>query len=243
VSTAPVVGITSYREQARFGVWDMPTVLIPADYTAKIEAAGAIAVLLPPGAPPAVLERLDGLVLSGGADIEPHRYGADVEDATTGTRPDRDEGELALLRAALDRDMPMLAICRGMQLLAVATGGTLHQHVPDVVGSDRHRAELGTYGRHHIRIETGSRLHALLGGSVDVNTHHHQSVADPGKAVATAWTDDGIIEAIELADRSFALGVQWHPEALDDLRLFDALVDQARSTSAPSPQSLATKSS
>jgi putative glutamine amidotransferase len=243
VSAAPVIGITAYRERARFGVWDVPAVLIPADYTAKIEAAGAIALVLPPGAPPGALERLDGLMLSGGADIEPHRYGADLEDATAGTRPDRDEGELALLHAALDRDMPVLAICRGMQLLAVATGGTLHQHVPDVVGGERHRPELGTYGHHRIRIQAGTRLHALLGDSLDVNTHHHQSVADPGKAVATAWADDEIIEAIELPDHSFVLGVQWHPEALDDLRLFEALVDQARSTSAPSRQSLATKSS
>jgi putative glutamine amidotransferase len=218
-------------------------VLIPADYTAKIEAAGAIAVVLPPGAPVAVLERLDGLLLSGGADIGPHRYGAPPDPATNGVRTDRDEGELALVSAALDRDVPVLAICRGMQLLAIATGGTLHQHVPDVVGDDRHRPELGTYGQHRIRIETGTRLHALLGDSVEVNTHHHQAVHDPGKAVATAWTDDGIIEAIELPDRSLVVGVQWHPEALDDLRLFEALVDQARATSAPSAESLKTKSS
>jgi putative glutamine amidotransferase len=243
VSARPVIGITAYREQCRFGVWDLPAVLIPADYTSKVEAAGGIALVLPPGAPPAVLDRLDGIVLSGGADVEPHRYGAETDAATVGTRPDRDEGELALLRAALDRDLPVLAICRGMQLLAVATGGALHQHVPDVVGTERHRPALGTYGRHRIRIEPGTRLHALLGESAEVNSHHHQSVADASKAVATAWADDGIIEAIEIPDRSFALGVQWHPEALDDLRLFEALVDQARSTSAPSAESFATKSS
>ena len=243
MSARPVIGITAYREQAHFGVWDVQAVLIPADYTTKIEAAGAIALVLPPGAPPAVLDRLDGLVLSGGADVEPHRYGADADAATAGTRPDRDAGELALLHAALDRDLPVLAICRGMQLLAVATGGSLHQHVPDVVGSDRHRPELGTYSQHAIRVDPGTRLHALLGAAVDVNTHHHQAVHDPGAAVATAWADDGIIEAVELPDRSFVVGVQWHPEALDDLRLFEALVDQARATSAPSEQSLATKSS
>ena len=243
MSARPVIGVTAYREQARFGVWDMPTVLIPADYTSKVEAAGGMAVVLPPGAPVEVLDRLDGLVLSGGADIEPDRYGAPPDPATSGTRADRDESELALLHAALDRDVPVLAICRGMQLLAVATGGTLHQHVPDVVDSDGHRPELGTYGRHRIRIETGTRLHALLGDGLDVNTHHHQAVAEPGRTVATAWSDDGIIEAVELPERSFVIGVQWHPEALDDLRLFEALVAQARSTSAPSAESLATKSS
>jgi putative glutamine amidotransferase len=223
----PVIGITAYREQARFGVWDVPAVLLPADYASKVEEAGALAVVLPPGAAPAVLDRLDGLVLSGGADIDPRQYGAEPDPATAGTRADRDEGELALVIAAVDRNLPVLAICRGMQLLAVATGGSLHQHVPDVVGGDQHRPQLGSYGHHRIRIERGTRLHALLGDGVDVNTHHHQAVADPGKAIATAWTEDGIIEAIELADRSFVVGVQWHPEALDDPRLFDALTAAA----------------
>jgi putative glutamine amidotransferase len=243
MSGAPVIGITAYREQARFGVWDLPTVLLPADYPSKVEAAGAIAVVLPPGAPAEVLDRLDGLVLSGGADIDPGRYGAPTDAATSGVRPDRDASEVALAAAALDRDVPVLAICRGMQLLAVATGGSLHQHVPDVVGHEHHRPQPGTYGSHRVRIEPGTRLHALLGDSVDVNSHHHQGIDATGEMRASGWAEDGLNEALEHPDRAFDIGVQWHPEALDDLRLFEALVAQARSTSAPRERSLPAKSS
>jgi putative glutamine amidotransferase len=226
----PVIGITAYQEQSRFGVWDVPAVLIPADYSRKVEAAGAIPVVLPPLVHPDVLARLDGLLLSGGADIEPARYGAPAHEATTGTRPDRDDAELALLDAALERDVPVLAICRGMQLLAVAAGGSLHQHLPDVVGNDDHRPQLGTYGHHDVRFEPGSKAHALLGARVDVNTHHHQGVAEAGKMRASGWAGDGVIEAIEHPDRTFVLGVQWHPEVLADLRLFEALAAAAGST-------------
>ncbi len=229
----PVIGITAYREQARFGVWNVPSVLLPADYAAKVEAAGGIAVVLPPFTHPEVLDRLDGLILAGGADVEPSRYGAAPEPATTGTRPDRDESELALLDVALERDVPILAICRGMQLLAIAAGGRLHQHLPDIGASDAHRPQLGTYGTHEVRVEPGTTLHALVGDRVDVCCHHHQGVADAGGLCTSARAADGVVEAVEHPERTFVIGVQWHPEVLEDTRLFDALTAAAAAAAAP----------
>lgn len=221
----PVVGITAYVEPARWGVWDTRAVLIPEGYVRMVREAGARPIVLPPSPDDAadLVRRLDGLVLAGGADIEPSHYGAAAHPATK-TRPDRDSGELAVLAAALDADLPVLGVCRGMELLAVACGGTLTQHLPDVLGNGRHQPGPGVYGAHPARFAPGSRAAAVFGEVAEVNSYHHQAVDDPGSLTVTGWADDDVIEAVEDPARRFVLGVQWHPEEAGDVRPFAALV-------------------
>jgi putative glutamine amidotransferase len=225
----PIIGITTYVELASWSVWhDHKAVLVPYGYVEAVTEAGGRAVMLPPdGTDADVLNVLDGLVLAGGADIGPQFYGEEPAPLTD-PRPDRDAGEITLVRAALLRDLPMLGVCRGMQLLAAACGGRLHQHLPDVVGHERHRAAPGVYGRHPVKFAEGSRIAALMGDDTEVNSYHHQGVADPGSLTVTGSADDGVAEALEDPARRFLLGVQWHPEADRDWRLFSALVAAAR---------------
>jgi putative glutamine amidotransferase len=193
--------------------------------------AGGRAVLLPPdnGDGAETVARLDGLVISGGNDIDPSAYGREPHPRTVDVRPERDQGELAVLRAALRRELPVLGVCRGSQLMAVAHGGSLHQHLPEVLGHGRHRPAPGRYGHHDVDIMQGSRLHAVLGKQATVASYHHQGIATAGARLrAVAWSDDGLIEAIESTDaRRFLVGVLWHPEHDDDVRLFGALVEAA----------------
>lgn len=225
----PVVGITSYVEQARWGVWDVPAAVLPFAYVERVEAAGATAVVLPPSAASdgAVLGRLDAVVFAGGADLDPATYGEQAHPETAGVRPERDAAELPLMRAALDRDVPVLGICRGMQVLSVVRGGTLVQHLPDVVGHERHRPSPGVYGLHDVRLRPGSLAHRLLGDQVSVPSYHHQGLASAGSLTVTGWADDETPEVVEDPTRRFALGVLWHPEAGEDPRLFEALVSAA----------------
>ena len=222
----PVVGITSYVEQARWGVWDVPACVLPFRYVERVEAAGGRAVVLPPTAArdDAVLDRLDAVVFAGGADLDPALYGEEPHEQTAGIRPERDAAEVPLMRSALDRDVPVLGICRGMQLLAVVRGGSLVQHLPEAVGHERHRPSKGVYGLHDVKLEPGSRIHGILGEQASVPSYHHQGLASPGALTVTGWADDGTPEAVEDPTRRFAVGVLWHPEAGDDLRLFEALV-------------------
>ncbi len=224
-----MVGITSYVEQARWGVWDRPAVVLPFRYVERVEAAGGRAVVLPPpaAADDAVLERLDAVVFAGGADLDPQLYGEQAHPETAGLRPERDAAELPLMRSALDRDLPLLGICRGMQLLSVVCGGSLAQHLPDVVGHDGHRPAPGVYGLHGVRLEPGSKVHGILGDRVSVPSYHHQGLDSPGGLTVSGYADDETAEAVEHPDRRFAVGVLWHPEAGDDLRLFQALVAAA----------------
>jgi putative glutamine amidotransferase len=228
----PVVGISAYSEVARWGLWDMQATLLPQNYADQLVAAGALPVLLPPvrGVERAVT-RLDGLIISGGPDIQPDRYGQQAGPRTTIVRPERDEAEIALFRSALAARMPVLGICRGMQLINAALGGTLIQHLPDVVGHEGHSPTPGTMAEHKVTIGgSGSRslLAEILGeGTHLVPTHHHQGIDRLGRGlVATAWAEDGTVEGLELAGQ-FVLGVQWHPEAGDDLTLLRALVEAA----------------
>jgi len=232
-----VIGISCYAEQVRWGPWDRPALLVPRRYADSVAAAGGIPVLLPPfpGAGLAAL-RLDGLILSGGGDIDPAEFGAAAHPATTSVRPERDAAEFALVAAALDGGLPLLGICRGLQVLNVARGGTLHQHLPDVVGHAGHAPVPGEYASHRVSVDPASRLGAILGGpgpaGLSVPTYHHQAVDRLGAGLAaSAWAEDGTVEAIELAGDGpgFALAVQWHPEAGDDPRLFRALVAAAGS--------------
>jgi putative glutamine amidotransferase len=225
----PLIGISTYREQARWGFWDVPAVLLPASYADAVAIAGGEPVLLPTGSVTAdVVARLDGLVLAGGADVDPARYGEEPGEHTTVTRPDRDASEVAVLQAALDRDLPLLAICRGMQLLNVVLGGTLLQHLPDVPGTEPHQLGLGLYAERKVRTAPGTALDALIGPTATVNCHHHQALDRIASALTpSAWADDGVVEGVEAEDRRFCLAVQWHPETSEDRRLFSGLVAAA----------------
>jgi gamma-glutamyl-gamma-aminobutyrate hydrolase PuuD len=232
----PVIGLTSYEEQARWAVWDVPSVLLPADYVRAVVAAGGIPVLLPPlpEVIEGVLPRLDGLILAGGPDIEPDRYGAEALETTGAPRVERDAAELGLISTALAAGLPVLGICRGLQLLNVARGGTLHQHLPDVLGSSEHAPAPAVYGHHPITVTPGSLLAESLGRvEAEVPSYHHQGIAALGAGLTvSAVAPDGTIEAIEDQSMAFCLAVQWHPEVSDDRSLFTALVTASRATAS-----------
>jgi putative glutamine amidotransferase len=231
-ASKPVVGITTYVEEASWGHWRLPAALIPYDYVRAVERAGGRALLVPPdeSAVEETLDALDAVIFSGGNDVDPESYGAEAHPETTGTRPERDRGELGLLTAALDRDMPVLAVCRGFQVFNVARGGDLVQHLPEEVGHEQHREVKGVFSDHGVRVEEGSRLGSVLGASVSaVKSHHHQAVGRVGDGLRpVAWADDGTVEGLEDPARRFAVGVLWHPEAGEDAELFEALVVEAR---------------
>jgi putative glutamine amidotransferase len=227
----PIVGVTSYVEQARFGAWDVPAALIPLSYVQAIERAGGRALVIPPteDGVEETLDALDGLLLSGGSDLDPSLYGADAHPETRNIRPGRDLAEMALLRAALARDLPVLAVCRGSQVLNVARGGNLVQHLPETLGNEAHRETPGVFSDHGVQVDPSSRLGGIVGTSVDVKSHHHQGYGDLGEGLrVVARAEDGTIEAVEDPERRFAVGVLWHPEAGEDAALFEALVSEAR---------------
>jgi putative glutamine amidotransferase len=228
----PVVGITSYDvEEVTWGVWTEPTIMVPAAYVRAIERAGGQAVVLPP-APDDVeqtLELVDGIIFSGGSDLAPEHYGAEPHPATDAPRVQRDRFELALLKAALARDIPVLAVCRGSQLLNVTRGGDLVQHLPEVVGHDDHKHTPGEFADHEVNLEPASRVGALLGERAPVKSHHHQGFGRIGEGLSeSGWADDGTVEALEDPSKRFAVGVLWHPEEGEDMALFEGLVREAR---------------
>ncbi|MGH3771000.1 MAG: gamma-glutamyl-gamma-aminobutyrate hydrolase family protein [Pseudonocardiaceae bacterium] len=224
----PVIGLTAYTERARYLSWDVEASLRPSTYVDAVIRAGGVPVLLPPvdGAARALLGVLDGLVLSGGGDLDAAAYGEVAHRANGGVRPARDAFELALLRAALDRDLPTLAVCRGTQLLNVALGGSLTQHLPDVLGHHGHQPRPGVFGPVQVRLAVHSRVAAILGTDARVLCHHHQALGRVAEDLdVVGWAHDGTVEAVELPGGAFLLRVQWHPEQdPSDDRLFAALV-------------------
>ncbi len=229
---APVVGLTTYRQAATWGVWQASADLLPTEYAVAVETAGGVPLLLPPVSLPAaartVVSRIDALVVSGGADVDPGAYGAQPHPRTAGWQPDRDQWELALLTAADEMGLPVLGICRGMQLMAVHAGGTLDQHTPDLVGHETHSPGGDTYGTVEVETEPGSRLARLVGPRVEVSCHHHQSVASHPGFRAVARASDGTVEAMEAAGERYRLAVQWHPETRVEIGLMAGLIDAAR---------------
>lgn len=227
------IGVCAVRERARWAFWDQTAHLVADTYVAALQAAGVHVLLLPvdPRAPEALLDRIDGLMVIGGADLDPVVYGQEPSDHTEQTYRERDEFELALTRAALARELPFLGICRGMQLFNVALGGTLNQHLVDADGSSPHRRLIGTFEgtEHEIDLQPGSLAERALDEHVHVaRCHHHQAIDRLGDGlIASGRARDGVIEAIELPD-AWALGVQWHPEAGDKRELFVAFADAAR---------------
>ena len=221
----PVIGLTSYLEPAKWGAWDLPAALIPWNYVNKLQVAGASVVLLPPDANNhEAISRLDGLVMAGGADIEPSRYGAAHQEGTDKPRVERDASELGLYRAAREANIPVFGICRGLQIMAVAHGGSLHQHLPDVVGNTLHRDAPGTFNDHGATFTPGSLIADIVGATeVTVNSSHHQAVDSPGDLTITGYAEDGTIEVCEDPSAEFVLGVQWHPEFSDDEQVSENL--------------------
>ncbi|HEY2259289.1 MAG TPA: gamma-glutamyl-gamma-aminobutyrate hydrolase family protein [Solirubrobacteraceae bacterium] len=226
----PVIGITSYVAQAQWGLWDLPAALVPLSYAAAVAATGGRPVLLPPMVDGIgeTLAAVDGLIFCGGPDIDPAVYGQRAAAATAALSPERDPAELSLLRAALADDVPLLAICRGMQLLNVVRGGTLVQHLPDVVGHEGHRTRPGSFDVHEVQLAPETRIGTVLGPRVTGCSGHHQGIDVIGDGLTAAgWAFDGSVEALEDPGRRFALGVLWHPEEGEDRRLFVALVQAA----------------
>ena len=226
----PLIGITTSLTPARWGNWDVEAALVPAAYVRALVRAGGRPLLVPPAdhGVEETLDSLDGLLLSGGSDLDPELYDQKPHEATYGIVPERDRAELALLEAALARDMPVLAVCRGSQVLNVARGGDLVQHLPDVVGDDKHKHTPGTFADHPVKLEAGTVLAGLLGERAPVKSHHHQGFGRLGEGLrVAAYAEDGTIEAVEDPSHRFALGVLWHPEAGEDLKLFEELVGAA----------------
>jgi gamma-glutamyl-gamma-aminobutyrate hydrolase PuuD len=236
--------VTTYRQVTRWWSWDRDAALVPGAYLDTVLAAGGWPVLLPPLAEGvadegdavavarmagSLVDAVDGLVVIGGGDVSADRYGQEPDDRNGGMNECRDELELQLLDAALERDLPLLAICRGHQVLNVLLGGTLVQQLPDLLGTTRHQPQAGVFGEVTVRTEPGTIVHGLLGDETVVPCSHHQSIDTLGDSLlVSARSDDGVIEAVEVLGRSFAVGVQWHPEEHDDLRLFVGLVEAAR---------------
>lgn len=235
----PVIGIATALEPARYGVWEAPCFLLQVGYVQAIQQAGGMALMIPPDPalvenPDEVLDRIDALVLAGGADIDPASYGATPHPETVGTVPARDEAELALARRAIERDLPVLGICRGMQLINVALGGTLNQHLPDLVGHGEHRRNPGSFdgSEHDVRLEPGSLAARVIGEDLhSTKSHHHQGVDLLGEGLVITGRSvlDDLPEALEAPDSTWVLGVQWHPEADPESPVVAGVVEEARS--------------
>ena len=228
---APLIGLTTYREDAAWGVWQQRADVLPTQYAVAVEATGGVPVLLPPVAQPGsadvLVSRIDGLVVSGGADLDPARYGEQPHARTAGWRADRDTWELALLDAAEAVGLPVLGVCRGMQVMAVHAGGSLDQHTPDLTGHEGHSPGGDEFGPVEVRTVPGTRVASLLGDRLTVSCHHHQSVRSHPGFDPAATADDGTLEAFEQPGDRFAVGVQWHPETAEDVGLLAGLVRAA----------------
>ena len=226
----PVVGITSYAEEVTWGAWVEAAALVPLTYVHAIERAGGRPLVVPPSEDSIeeTLAVLDGIVFSGGSDLDPAQYGDDPHPETDEPREVRDRAEMALLTAALERDMPVLAVCRGSQVLNVARGGDLVQHLPDELGHEEHKHTPGEYSDHDVTLEPGTRVGGLLGDRAPVKSHHHQGFGRIGEGLReVGYAEDGTVEALEDPSKRFAVGVLWHPEEGEDMALFEALVEQA----------------
>jgi putative glutamine amidotransferase len=227
----PLIGITSYAEEVQWGAWTEDAAVVPLAYVRAVDRAGGRPLLIPPVEDGAdeTLDALDGVIFSGGGDLDPSLYAAEPHPETDPPRVARDEAELGLLKAALERNMPVLAICRGSQVLNVARGGDLVQHLPEAVGHDRHRHQPGAFSDHDVTLAQDSKLGTVLGEHAPVKSHHHQAYGRIGEGLReVAWAKDGVVEGLEDPEKRFALGVLWHPEEGEDFALFSALVEEAR---------------
>lgn len=235
----PLIGLTTYLEQSQTGVWDVPAAFLPKVYFEAVTRSGGSAILLPPqpideSVADRVLDAVDGLIITGGKDVDAARYGQVAHPSNDVPRTDRDDFEFALLRRAIERDIPFFGICRGMQVLNVLRGGTLIQHLPEAIGSERYNAGGGVFTPNPAITVPGSRLAEIVGEEVTVPSYHHQALDRVGSGLTvSARSDDGIVQAVDVDDMRFGVAVQWHPEeSRDDLRLFAALVAAAAAYAA-----------
>ena len=230
----PIIGITCFMRETvvvtAFGNWEKHAAVLPSAYVSEVDKAGGIPLIIPPaGDMTQILDGIDGLLISGGPDIDPSTYKEEASEMTKEFFPEQDESEMGLINGALERDMPILGICRGMQILSVAHGGSMHQHLDTTPGYEGHGAFDGGTSAHGIDIVEGSLLSRIMGSSFVVNSAHHQGVSDPGSLSVSATADhDGLIEAVERADKRFCLGVQWHPERMGHYFLFSEFIEAAR---------------
>lgn len=232
----PTIGICAAVERARWSHWDDEAALVPLAYVTAVQVAGGLPLIVPPDDevaehPDALLDKLDALILIGGADVDPATYGATADPRTGATRPERDRFELALAYGAMERGLPLLGICRGGQMVNVACGGTLIQHLPDVVGDDHHLETPGSFSEHEVELEAGSLAARAAGAArVTVKSHHHQAVDEVGEGLVASGhaLPDAIVEAVEHPDHDFTLGVLWHPEADERSKIVAALVRAAK---------------
>jgi len=227
--SSPIIGVTTSINLRDYETPEQAVVMLPANYPNAIRKAGGIPVLLTEGDDVVtLLDRLDGIIIAGGRDIDPARYGEVLHEKTTNLRPEQDSWEASLITSAIERDLPMLCVCRGHQLLSIERGGRLHQHLPETPGHESHGATAGDWSNHPVQIEESSLLASVIGTETMANSGHHQGVADAGDLMVVARADDGLIEAVELPGASFLLSMQWHPEMIDQTKVFDALIEAAR---------------
>ena len=226
----PIIGVTAPTRVTKWGPWDMDATVMPATYSIAIVQSGGIPVILPPDdRMPDVIHALDGLVISGGPDIDPSMYGAELDPNTLDTYPLQDQREKLLIEAAIETDLPILGICRGMQMMCVVEGGHMHQHLPNTNGYESHGSWNGGVSDHHVELVPGTLVHSELGPKVSVNSTHHQGVENAGSLVVTGRAShDGLIEAVEKPSHRFFHGVQWHPERINQFQMYSALVRAAR---------------
>ena len=226
----PVIGVTCFVRDASYADWSMNSAILPSTYTTAIRRAAGTPVIIPPSEDPGpLLDRIDGLVIAGGPDLDPATHYQEPDPMTKEYYAEQDASEIALLEGALERDMPMLCVCRGMQLLCVLHGGSLHQHLDTTPGHEGHGGYSGVATEHGVVAKEGSMIAALMGTQITANSTHHQGVADAGELIITALAEhDGLIEAVERPDLRFCIGVQWHPERIGHDVLYSALVDAAR---------------
>ena len=224
----PLIGVTTSVKIRDYETPNQAVLMLPTTYPNAIKNAGGVPVLLTEGEEvESLLSRIDGLIIAGGRDIDPALYGEDPHKNTTDFRPEQDAWEIALMRAAIERDMPMLCVCRGHQLLSVERGGHLYQHLPETPGFEEHGSTGGEWSDHIVKIGSDSKLGAILGTQTRGNSGHHQGVADAGDLTVVGRTEDGLIEAVEMPDKKFVISTQWHPEMIEQAAIFDALIEAA----------------
>ena len=235
----PIIGITGELEAARWRNWIREAVVSPVSYTRAVERAGGAPVILPPvpsSSVASLIARIDALVVAGGRDIDPSLYNQAPHDQNDVPDHRRDRFEILMIRAAIEADLPFLAVSRGMQILNVARGGTLIQHLPDRLGSESHKPDPVKMTTHDVQISAASKLGGVLGATAQVPAAHHQAIDRIGSGLLTvAWTPDQVVEAVELQGHKFGIGVQWRPEEGDDTRIFEALVAAAKPAPAAAP--------
>lgn len=225
----PLIGITCPSRPTKWAKWELDAVVIPTTYHKMVVRCGGIPILIPPGSDKEIIDKIDGLIISGGPDISPEIYGQKNNKFTNEIYPEQDTSEIALIKYAIKKDFPLLCICRGFQLLCAIHGGSLHQHLPETEGYEEHGGWDGNVTEHGVNIIQGSRLEEIMGGKITVNSTHHQGVKDPGSLKITAFSShDGLIEAVEIEKLSFCIGVQWHPERIEHTSLYQALINSAR---------------